>query len=155
MSSRSWYNPSMADYTTKLHQVLDGWVIAHETNWTSFFTSAKVPPQRATDIKRGAKPQADNLRKLAVITESSGQPILTFEDLWAAVGQLVEDDFGPDRTGSTAEGGARTLKESGVAYDSESVRVYDSDARLLEDMTEEERQTVRDFAAFVRSRKEK
>ena len=55
----------VATYASALHQLIDNWVRARNTTWDWLFKAAGVSGSVGTDIKRGATPRPETLRRLS------------------------------------------------------------------------------------------
>ncbi|MCI0438000.1 MAG: hypothetical protein L0177_02585 [Chloroflexi bacterium] len=76
------YANDQREYASNLHRFIDEWLEAEGKSWTALMLQAGVGPQRGTDIKRGAIPRPDTLRRIARAMRKD------YEELARAAGYL-------------------------------------------------------------------
>ncbi len=105
------YANGQREYASDLHRFIDEWLEAESKSWTSLMLQAGVGPQRGTDIKRGAIPRPDTLRRIA---RAMGKD---YEELARAAGYLNPS---PGQAGDGAGTPSTTLGTRGQTKEAET-----------------------------------
>ena len=160
-------------YASGLHQYIDEYLSEQRQSWTALMLEAGVGPQRGTDIKRGAIPRPDTLRRIASamkrpyedLARAAGylNPIPDTEDM-ASTGTTTLGTRSTDRDEEIARQGpgrgySRTRLEEGLGHELQGIpedEIHELAAFYQlgwNELTQEERDDVRSYLRYVRFRK--
>ena len=118
-------------YSSELHKFIDRWVKVQNTTWEALFREAGVANASSTLVRRGSVPRPDTLRKLA---DAMGVPR---RQLFEMTGYVTAEELEPEE----------------IDIDDPELRLFFS-GHDFDEMTEEEREFVRDAVRMARRLKE-